>query len=310
VKKTWIPGAALATAALLVLAGCASAGPEVSPSPSDPGQAAANASLDSVEWTEDANGVPTLTFDTPFALTSTAARLVADGDGEALELGQIITLEYTVTDGTTGEVAFSTYETGSPEPITFSDTQLDPVILDVLDGAHVGADFIYGAIGSADDPGTVLMAVTVSAAVTPLDGPSGEAVEPAEGLPTITFGEDGKPAVAIPTTDPSDELVVQPLIAGTGEAVELGDFVTVNYSGWTWDDGAQFDSSWDRGSPASFQVADGKVIDGWVEGLVGQPVGSQVLLVIPADKAYGEQGNGSIPGGATLVFVVDILATS
>lgn len=308
-KKTWIPGAALATAALLVLAGCQSAGPDVSPSPSDPAQAAANASLESVEWTEDADGVPTLTFDTPFELTSTAALLVEDGDGEALEDGQIIALEYTITDGATGDVVFSTYDSGTREPVTFSETQLDPAIMDALDGAHVGADFIYGAIGTADDPGTVLMAVTVASAVTPLAAPSGETVAPAAGLPTVTLDETGKPSVEITSTDPATDLVVQPLIAGTGEPVELGDYVTVNYSGWTLD-GTQFDSSWERGAPASFQVADGAVIEGWVEGLVGQPVGSQVLLVIPSEKAYGPDGNGTIPGDATLVFVVDILAAS
>jgi len=103
---------------------------------------------------------------------------------------------------------------------------------------------------------------------------------------------------------------VQPLIKGTGAEVKKGDVVTVNYTGWTWADGTQFDSSWDRGAPASFQLNDGAVIDGWVEGLVGQTVGSQVLLVIPPEKAYGEDGNETIPGGSTLVFVVDILAAS
>ena len=52
------------------------------------------------------------------------------------------------------------------------------------------------------------------------------------------------------------------------------------------------------------------VIPGWTQGLAGQTVGSQVLLVIPPDLGYGDQASGSIPANSTLVFVVDILAAS
>ena len=52
----------------------------------------------------------------------------------------------------------------------------------------------------------------------------------------------------------------------------------MHYTGWLWD-GAKFDSSWDRGESISFVIARGSLIDGWVDGLVGQPVGSKVLLV-------------------------------
>lgn len=52
------------------------------------------------------------------------------------------------------------------------------------------------------------------------------------------------------------------------------------------------------------------MIEGWSQGLAGQTVGSQVLLIVPSDLGYGDSGSGdTIPGGATLVFVVDILAT-
>ena len=73
--------------------------------------------------------------------------------------------------------------------------------------------------------------------------------------------------------------------------------------------GKQFDSSWDRGQSASFPIGTGKVLPGWDEGLVGQAVGSQVLLVVPPDKGYGSAGEpeAGITGTDTLVFVVDIL---
>jgi len=83
----------------------------------------------------------------------------------------------------------------------------------------------------------------------------------------------------------------------------------VHYTGWTWD-GNKFDSSWDKGSTFSTTIGSGEVIKGWETGLIGKAVGSQVLLVVPPDQGYGTSANGPIPGGSTLVFVVDILNAS
>lgn len=79
------------------------------------------------------------------------------------------------------------------------------------------------------------------------------------------------------------------------------------YTGWLWG-GAQFDSSWDRGEPISFGIARGSLIQGWVDGIVGQPVGSKLLLSVPPEAGYGQRSMGPIPGGSTLVFAVDVLA--
>jgi peptidylprolyl isomerase len=142
----------------------------------------------------------------------------------------------------------------------------------------------------------------------PLDRAEGEPVEPQEGLPTVELGEDGAPTITVPDDDPPSELIVQPLIEGTGPEVESGDSITVHYTGVLWDDGTVFDSSWQSGAPATFEIGTGSVIAGWDEGLVGQPVGSQVLLVVPPDKGYPEGSpDGSISADDTLVFVVDIL---
>jgi peptidylprolyl isomerase len=133
-------------------------------------------------------------------------------------------------------------------------------------------------------------------------------VEPVEGLPTVELAEDGAPTITVPDTEPPTELVAQPLIEGEGAEVEAGQRITVHYTGVLWDDGETFDSSWERGSPATFDIGTGAVIPGWDEGLVGQTVGSQVLLVVPPDKGYPEGSpDGSIEAGDTIVFVVDIL---
>ena len=126
-------------------------------------------------------------------------------------------------------------------------------------------------------------------------------------LPQITRAESGAPSVAFDGAAMPDALVVEVLEAGDGAAVVEGQSITVHYTGWLWD-GAKFDSSWDRGEPISFVIARGSLIDGWVDGLVGQPVGSKVLLVVPPEAGYGARGMGPIPGGSTLVFAVDVMA--
>ncbi len=86
----------------------------------------------------------------------------------------------------------------------------------------------------------------------------------------------------------------------------------MQYTGAIWKNGKVFDSSWKGNGSVQFPIGAGQVIAGWDEGLVGQTVGSQVLLVIPPDKGYGAAGQPSagIKGTTTLVFVVDILAAT
>ncbi len=156
---------------------------------------------------------------------------------------------------------------------------------------------------------------------------------------TGEFGE--KPEITVPSGDPSEELVVEVLAKGDGAEIASGDFLVVNYLGQTWEprDPADipteepapesapaetpaeqaadaessgdpvpyiFDNSYDRGEPVGFYVGVGQLIPGWVEGLVGQQVGSRVLMSIPPDLAYGGQ-EGHDLAGDTLLFVVDII---
>jgi FKBP-type peptidyl-prolyl cis-trans isomerase len=110
-------------------------------------------------------------------------------------------------------------------------------------------------------------------------------------------------------------LIINDLKPGTGAEVKAGQTAVVHYTGWLFAEGApdnkgrKFDSSRDRGDPFDFTVGGGQVIKGWDQGVAGMKVGGQRRLVIPAELGYGSRGAGGvIPGGATLVFDVELMA--
>ncbi|GAC1590514.1 MAG: FKBP-type peptidyl-prolyl cis-trans isomerase [Ginsengibacter sp.] len=97
------------------------------------------------------------------------------------------------------------------------------------------------------------------------------------------------------------------ITAGTGAIPKVTDTVTAHYIGGLID-GKEFDNSYKRGQPLEIPVSG--VIQGWVQALQMMPVGSKWKLYIPSDLGYGDRGagNGGIPGGATLVFTVELLS--
>jgi FKBP-type peptidyl-prolyl cis-trans isomerase len=104
-----------------------------------------------------------------------------------------------------------------------------------------------------------------------------------------------------------NRMVVDDIKIGAGVEVKKGDTVSVHYAG-RLQDGTEFDNSKKRGAPLEFKVGSGMVIQGWEEGLVGMQVGGERILVIPPEMAYGDQGIGPIPGGATLIFSLELVA--
>jgi len=127
-------------------------------------------------------------------------------------------------------------------------------------------------------------------------------------LPAATGGFGEKPALTFPESPAPTELAALVLTRGDGDLVEAGQEIEVHYLGQAWA-GRVFDNSYDRGSTISFPIGQGAVIAGWDEGLVGQQIGSRVLLSIPPHLGYGDRGvpQAGIRGGDTLVFVVDIV---
>ncbi len=107
---------------------------------------------------------------------------------------------------------------------------------------------------------------------------------------------------------PTEEVQIEELAEGTGDAVvQSGDTVVMHYRG-TLEDGTQFDSSYDRGEPFTTQIGVGRVIQGWDEGVPGMKVGGKRKLTIPSSLGYGEAGAPpTIPPNATLIFEVELL---
>lgn len=317
--------AALTLGAALVLSGCSSeggSGDETSPSPSASDGATDGATsapedvavLEAVTVTGDPGSEPTVEFEAPLEVSGAAALSLNDGDGDEIAKGQEVTLHQAAYSGADGSKLGSTWEDDSAQPVVLDD-QVYPQLLEALVGKKVGTRFLFAAPGQ--DGSAVLTVGEVTAvedapvAPDPADVPDraeGEAVTPAEGLPVVTLDDTGKPSIEIPEgyTAPT-ELVVQPLIKGSGPEVTEDQTVIAHYTGWKLD-GEQFDSSWDRGEPSTFPLSG--VVAGWTQGLSGQTVGSQVLLVIPPSLGYGEKSdtNSNELAGETLVFVVDILA--
>ncbi|GIG20870.1 peptidylprolyl isomerase [Cellulomonas chitinilytica] len=310
-RTTTARGLAAATLALALsfsLAACtgdSSDSPSASPSASGGADAAADkAALAKVKLEGEPGKEPTITLPSkPFNVTSFVARMVEDGDGAAIEDGQNLAVDMLVVDGKDGSTQGSTYADGKPQTLTAGATTITELD-DVIKGSHVGARILLAL--AAQDTTQVYSLEIVDAKTIPARA-EGEAVPPVAGLPAVTLDDTGAPSITPVAGDAPADLIIQPLIKGAGPAVEAGQTVTVKYTGWLWD-GTKFDSSWDSNSTFPVEnVGQAQVISGWNKGLVGQTVGSQVLLVVPPSEGYGDQDKGTIPPNSTLVFVVDIL---
>lgn len=315
-----------ALAASLLLAGCAS-DPDspASPKPSastasnaDPANSSAKptaediAALEKVTVKGDTGAEPTVTFDQPFATSAPVARVDVEGKGDALVKGQTLDVNYMLVGGDDGTTIGSTWQQGATETIIQGDPAMIGALNDALEGQAVGVRIVAAMPGTAktDTADATAATIMVLEVVGARDVPTraqGEAVTPPAGLPVVTLADDGAPSITVPAdaTKPTT-LVSQLLIKGAGPAVQSGQTITAQYSGWLWD-GTAFDSSWTNGSPFQTQIGVGAVIPGWDQALVGQTVGSQVLLVVPPDLGYQDKDNGPIPANSTLIFVIDIL---
>ncbi|PPH16998.1 MULTISPECIES: FKBP-type peptidyl-prolyl cis-trans isomerase [unclassified Rathayibacter] len=276
-----------------------------------------------VSATGDFGAKPDVSVPTPLKADGTQVSTLIEGSGAPLEKGQLVTIDYTLVNGADGTVLeTSPYDGSSTARFGVGGAGLvglNEGLLCTQVGSRVaiaiapedGFGQSSSQLGISEDDTLVLVADVREASLARANG----AAQPGpDGFPTVTLGDDGRPGLAKPSGDAPSDLRIAQLKKGDGDVVAEGDQVVVAYTGWQWSDGKVFDSSWEKGAPAVFTAADGSttqggVIAGFAEALIGQPVGSQVIAVIPPDLGYGDQGSpqGGIPGGATLIFVADIL---
>jgi FKBP-type peptidyl-prolyl cis-trans isomerase len=301
---------ALAATAALVLAGCAG-----SPEPTDPETTAAadcmevsSGSLsDGVTVEGDFGTSPTATFTTPLEAEELERTVLIEGEGETTKAGDDVNAIVSAFSGTTGAQVFS-----QPATIKAGDETVFEAFLAGIDCVPLGsrtvtiapASTLYGETGNETigvAPGeTVVIVVDVQEPVKP--------AEWTENVPEVQFGADGAaPTVTLPATPPPAEYQLKVLEEGDGDEVQSGDNVTLHYQGTSWDTGQVFDQSY-GGEPAQFPTD--QVIQGFGAALVGQKVGTKLIVTIPPALAYGTDAAAHQLGGQTLVFLVEIEDTA
>ncbi|MBB1500426.1 FKBP-type peptidyl-prolyl cis-trans isomerase [Propioniciclava sp. MC1683] len=270
-------------------------------------------SIDGIEVVGEPGSAPTLTIPTPFAIDETRTRTLVEGqaDGPAAAADSVIEAHYVGFNGRTGEQFGSSWDQGTPamlalpqmvEGFTIGMTGAKPGqrVLIAMPGSQ-GYDGVPTRPESVQDGDTLVFVVDV-VAVSVKDA-VGAAETPQ--LP-VTLGEaEGKPTVTIDTAStPPAELVAVPVIKGAQRAVGADDYVLVKYRMYSWKTGELIDDKF--AAPVAGQI--NQTLEGFKQGIVGQPIGSRVVLVVPPKVGYEKPSqNPPVEAGDTVVYVVDIL---
>ena len=279
----------------------------------------ADPALEGLTVTGDFGKEPTVKVD-GFDVDAAESQELIEGDGAEIGKESYVMYHGLIVKGADGEILQSSFE--QPDTQEMVVARQPELISDAVVGAHIGSRVAVAApieelvgkggaaqvgLTAADD--VIFVFDLIEEGEAPLTAPEGEEVDPPADAPKVVekdgnlTGLDFSDAPAEPPT----KLQVIPLIKGDGEVVKENDVVTLDYLGAVWGEDVPFDESY-SGEPRPFQLAKGQLIDGWIEGLDGVKVGSRVMLVIPAELGYGPQGKPpDIPGGSTLVFVIDVL---
>jgi peptidylprolyl isomerase len=294
---------------LVLLAGCGSDKTATPPAP-----------LDGLTVSGTAK-VPTLSFKTkPLSVKATTTKVVTAGKGATLSKSDFVMFNYVLVNGKDGKQLDSSFGKGAM-PWNLSSKGI-PGLGAGMTGQKVGSRLLVAippkdAFGVQGAPkagfgptDTAVFMIDVVSAVHPLKTAAGAAVPPKAGMPTVKADAKGVPVVTVPKGPPPDKLVVKPLIKGTGPAVKKGQVLVAAYSGSVYRTGKVFDSSYSSGQLLNLPAGVGKLVPGFDKAIVGQTVGSRVIMVLPPLEGYGKAGNppAGIKGTDTIVFTVDILA--
>jgi FKBP-type peptidyl-prolyl cis-trans isomerase len=316
---------ALLAASALVLGGCgsdskdkkgstdSSSSPSSSPSNSSAtgcGDYSPGDTSDSVKVDGTFGETQTATFKTPLKATDLERTVVDEGDGDKTAKGDSVDVLLSLYLGKDGKALGS-----QPATLTVGDTQILPAFTAGLDCVPIGsrvvvtvpASDVYGSEGKPD------LGITADDSLVIVTDVIGQKKLPAtkawtKDVPDVSFDGKGTPTVKLPGKKPPAGLLLKVLRKGDGAVVKSGDSVTVDYQGTDWNTGKIFDQSYGK-QPASFVTS--QVVPGFGAALVGQKVGTRLIVSIPPEYGYGSAGNAQagIGGTDTLVFVVEIHKT-
>lgn len=270
--------------------------------------------LDGITTSGDFGKAPTVKIPTPWGVDKSQNKTLVQGTGPAVTSSSIIEINYWGANGYTGKVFDESFASGKTISYAVSGfiTGFQSGVIGQKIGSRVligitGADG-YDAQGGNSDIGILVgdcLVFVVDIVSASLPEPSGTAVTPASGLPVVS-SDIKSPTVTIASTQAAPtSLVVQPLIKGAGKAVTATSTIRADYAEYAWSTGKLVKQTY------GYSPLDGALsatIPGWQTSLVGQTVGSRVLLIVPAAQAY-PSGNPRIgvKPGETMVYVVDIL---
>ncbi|PYY47628.1 FKBP-type peptidyl-prolyl cis-trans isomerase [Curtobacterium sp. MCBD17_023] len=265
---------------------------------------------DSIDATGDVGGsrAPKVTFDDGLTADPPQATRTVKGTGAALAEGDFVQVAYSAYDAKDAKNLVTVgFDQGNPQVLSVGGTGFGALLACAHVGDRVAVVGQAAALGFNTSGSIVVVADVVEQTPTKSTG-TPQDQDPA--LPTVEDKADGEPEITIPDTDAPTKTTAEVIKQGDGDVIEDGDTALVQYKGVAYKGGKEFDSSWSKGSPTTFTISNSGLIPGFVKGLVGQKIGSQVMIVVTPEDGYGAnppEGSG-IPANATLVFVVDLLA--
>ncbi|TMR95890.1 FKBP-type peptidyl-prolyl cis-trans isomerase [Nonomuraea basaltis] len=241
---------------------------------------------------------------------------LATGKGARLEQDDVAIVQYTahVWDGRQNRLVDSSFNRGTPA--AFPVGRLLPGLDRALRGRTVGSRVIAAIPpedGFGPNPPRGIQPADELFYVVDILGahPKGASIEGRGGsLAGVRVTGGARPRLAVPATAPPARFAARVLDRGGGRRTQAGQLVVTQYAGAIWSRRRVFDATWTTGQPKAFRIGDGSVIKAWDKALVGVPVGSRVLMIVPPSYGYGAPGHPAygITGSDTLVFVVDVIA--
>lgn len=272
-------------------------------------------------------GMPDVSFPTPLVSPGRQISILQEGAGEPVRSGGYVDFDVSIYVGNSGAyLDGSRYDPGNPvrravgpDTQDFFGTTLEcqkpgsriAVTTQVLD--------MFGPIPEDDvlqNTSTLVAVIDVYHVYPGLA--DGASRLPQSGLPTITQAPRGEHGFSFPNSPIPEELRVSVLKKGSGAVIARGDTVTAHFTGVVWNTRRVFGSSFEQGVPFRLLMEDSSssatgegILPGLALALIGQTVGSQVLISVPPELGYQPGAAPSaVPENSTLVFVFDILGVT